>query len=185
MRSEHQIMTSLLNVANADKRVRAVLLNGSRANPNIKKDMLQDYDIVYVVDEIAAFKNDPAWIDIFGERLILQMPDEMETGYEMNKSLSLHYLMLFKDMNRIDLTIFPKSQLQTQFKPDSLTIVRLDKDNLFQICLLPMTWIIMWKSQLKKCLPTAVTNFGGFAQMLQKGCGEMKSLIPWTCLMYQ
>jgi aminoglycoside 6-adenylyltransferase len=39
MRSEHEIITSIVNVARVDKRIRAVLLNGSRANPNIKKDI--------------------------------------------------------------------------------------------------------------------------------------------------
>ena len=60
MRSEEEMITLILDVAKADKRIRAVLLNGSRANPNIKKDKFQDFDIVYVVNEMSAFLNDPA-----------------------------------------------------------------------------------------------------------------------------
>jgi len=39
--------------------------------------------------------------------------------------------MLFKDGNRIDLTLFPTENFQTDFNVDSLTIVWLDKDKLF------------------------------------------------------
>jgi hypothetical protein len=35
----------------------------------ISKKISQDYDIVYIVGEIAAFKKDPAWIDVFGSGL--------------------------------------------------------------------------------------------------------------------
>jgi hypothetical protein len=45
----------ILDVAKADQRIRAVYMNGSRANPNIKKDKYQDYDIVYVVTETESF----------------------------------------------------------------------------------------------------------------------------------
>jgi aminoglycoside 6-adenylyltransferase len=40
--------------------------------------------------------------------------------------------MLFKDQNRIDLTVFPKEKITPDFKPDSLSIVWIDKDELFK-----------------------------------------------------
>ena len=40
--------------------------------------------------------------------------------------------MLFNDGNRIDLTLFPEEKMDTDFIPDSLTVVWLDKDNLFE-----------------------------------------------------
>jgi aminoglycoside 6-adenylyltransferase len=40
--------------------------------------------------------------------------------------------MLFKDGNRIDLTIFPVEKLKTEFRQDSLTVLLLDKDHLFE-----------------------------------------------------
>ncbi|HEO6996214.1 TPA: aminoglycoside 6-adenylyltransferase, partial [Streptococcus agalactiae] len=46
MRDEQEIYNLVLNIANQDKRIEAVLLNGSRANPNVPKDDFQDYDIV-------------------------------------------------------------------------------------------------------------------------------------------
>jgi aminoglycoside 6-adenylyltransferase len=130
MRSEEEIITLILNVANTDDRIRAVLLNGSRANPNATRDIFQDFDIVYIVAKIDTFLKDHSWIDIFGERLILQLPEEMTIGEKDNHSF--HYLMRFKDGNRIDLTLFPLDKFESQFKRDSLTILLLDKDNLFE-----------------------------------------------------
>jgi aminoglycoside 6-adenylyltransferase len=130
MRSEQEIITLILNIAKNDERIRAVLLNGSRANPNVKKDRLQDFDIVYIVTEIKTFLNDHDWINIFGERLILQMPKEMVIGEKSDDS-SFQYLMLFKDGNRIDLTLFPFDKIESEFNKDSLTILLLDKDNIF------------------------------------------------------
>jgi aminoglycoside 6-adenylyltransferase len=41
------------------------------------------------------------------------------------------FLMLFKDGNRIDLTLMPETGVKPNYKADSLTIVWLDKDNMF------------------------------------------------------
>ena len=35
--------------------IKAVMLHGSRTNPNVTKDRLQDFDIVYVVDQNGIF----------------------------------------------------------------------------------------------------------------------------------
>jgi aminoglycoside 6-adenylyltransferase len=129
MRSEEEVITQILHVATTDDRIRAVLLTGSRANPNAAKNSFQDFDIVYVVTSLEPFVKDKHWIDVFGERLILQLPDAMTIG-DKNAHL-FHYLMLFKDGNRIDLTLVPADKLKTAFKRESLTVLLLDKDKLF------------------------------------------------------
>lgn len=53
-------------------------MNGSRANPNVKKDIFQDYDIVYVVTETESFIETEGWISIFGEPIIIQEPDKLD-----------------------------------------------------------------------------------------------------------
>ena len=66
MRSEQEMYQLILNIAKKDDRIRAVILNGSRANPNAATDLFQDFDIVYIVTEMTSFKSDPTWIDQFG-----------------------------------------------------------------------------------------------------------------------
>ena len=128
-----EIKKTILEKAQADDRIRAVLLNGSRANTRLKPDPLQDFDIIYLVNDLESFISDHHWISIFGEKLVWQLPDEMQSGEEDtgHQSISFSYLMLFKDGNRIDLTLFPRNRFDTDFKTDSLTRVWLDKDSLF------------------------------------------------------
>lgn len=132
MRNPEEILSLIINVAKEDKRIRAVLLNGSRANRNVKADKYQDFDVIYIVSELLSFRQTPNWINTFGERIIMQQPDLMDLGEKETKS-NLHretYLMLFKDTNRIDLTLILKTE--RNLIRDSLTELLLDKDNLYR-----------------------------------------------------
>jgi aminoglycoside 6-adenylyltransferase len=127
MRSERQMFDLILTVARNDERVRAVTLEGSRTNPNVPKDMFQDYDIGFLVTEMDSYLNDPHWIDVFGERIIMQMPEAMSMfPPELGRRFS--YLMLFADGNRIDLTLIPLDEKEQYITEDKLLVVLLDKD---------------------------------------------------------
>ncbi len=128
MRSEREMLDLIINTARQDERVRAVIMNGSRVNPNAPKDFFQDYDVVYLVTEKASFLADPAWIKVFGELMILQLPDEMSDPPPEGKD-HYAYLMQFADGNRIDLSLFPTNKLD-QLEDDSLTLTLLDKDGI-------------------------------------------------------
>jgi aminoglycoside 6-adenylyltransferase len=128
MRSEQDMLDLIISVARQDERVRAVILNGSRVNPNAPKDFFQDYDVVYLVTEKNSFLDDPSWIDVFGERMILQLPDEMSDPPGQGGD-HYAYLMQFADGNRIDLSLYPLSRLD-QLEGDSLSLALLDKDGL-------------------------------------------------------
>ena len=81
MRKEQEVMDLILDVAKADERIRAVLLAGSRANPEVPKDIYQDYDITYFVEDITPFYNNPVWVEErFGKLLIMQMPGYALSG---------------------------------------------------------------------------------------------------------
>lgn len=124
-------MKLILDVASNDERIRAVYMNGSRANPNVTKDIYQDYDIVYVVTETKSFLEDRDWISVFGELAICQEPDKIDMvfGKQIDVSRSYTWLMLFKDGNRIDLHIQTKEAMLEEYTNDKLTIPLLDKDN--------------------------------------------------------
>jgi aminoglycoside 6-adenylyltransferase len=132
-RNSDEIKKLVVDNAFHDERIRAVLLNGSRANQKIAPDKYQDFDIVFIVKELASFISDHDWTRIFGKKLIWQLPDEMMLDSVKSKNdPGFHYLMLFEDGNRIDLTLFPIDKITDQFYSDSLTIVWLDKDRLFR-----------------------------------------------------
>lgn len=131
MKIETEIKNRILNFAEQDPRVRAVLLNGSRANPKVKPDPLQDFDVVYIVDDLDSFTTDHSWTKVFGDILLLQRPDLMNLSGAKKQRVCFSYLMLFQDKNRIDLTLFPTEKVASDFVFDSLTVVWLDKDQQF------------------------------------------------------
>lgn len=128
MRSEREMLDLIINTARQDERVRAVIMNGSRVNPNAPKDFFQDYDVVYLVTEKESFLAEPSWIKVFGELMILQLPDEMADPSAEGKD-SYAYLMQFADGNRIDLSLYLVGKLD-QLEEDSLTLTLLDKDGI-------------------------------------------------------
>ena len=77
MRSAEEILELIVSAAENDDRIRAVIMSGSRTNPNARQDIFQDFDIVYLVTDVDPFRNEPARINRFGEIMILQMPDAM------------------------------------------------------------------------------------------------------------
>ena len=52
--------------------VDAVALSASRTDTKAPKDEFQDYDVVYVVDDLDTLTNDLSWLDQFGKRVIEQ-----------------------------------------------------------------------------------------------------------------
>ena len=129
MRTEKEMMDLILDVAKKDERIRAVYMNGSRTNPDAPKDIFQDYDIVYVVKETGSFIEDKGWIDVFGEVLFMQYPDE-SPDYPADKENSYGWLMIFTDGNRLDLTVKTVAHAKENVLEDSLCIILLDKDGI-------------------------------------------------------
>jgi len=128
MRSEQEMLDLIMNTAREDDRIRAVIMNGSRANPNAPRDVFQDYDIVYLVSDPAPFHKNLEWIKRFGELMILQMPEVMH-DQPPQKDDSFVYLMQFMDGNRIDLSIVALARLSETLN-DSLSVLLLDKDGI-------------------------------------------------------
>lgn len=103
MRTEQEMLELIIDVAKADERIRAVLISGSRANPSVVKDKYQDYDVTYFVKDVKPFYNNIEWIEKhFGKPIIMQLPELMS---QSPKDGHFCYLMIFKDGNRIDLSI--------------------------------------------------------------------------------
>lgn len=128
MRSEKEMLDLILGYARKNEDVRAAVMNGSRVNPNAKKDPFQDYDVVYFVKDVEPYKRNPEIPRYFGEILILQLPEDMDEPPPATDG-GYGYLMQFMDGTRIDLGFEPVS-FAAHCGEDTLTVVLLDKDNL-------------------------------------------------------
>ena len=69
MRAETEMLDMILQIAK-NLQVKAVAMSGSRTKPKALKDEFQDYDVVYVVDDLDNLTSDLSWLDQFGKRII-------------------------------------------------------------------------------------------------------------------
>lgn len=128
MRSDEQVLKQILDFAQNDANIRAVVMNGSRVNPNILIDIFCDYDVICFAHDIERYVIDQSWIPSFGDQVILQFNRDDEQPEK-----SFVFLMQFADGVRIDLSFADLDMIQTSLD-DSLTVVLLDKDQ----CILPV-----------------------------------------------
>lgn len=128
-RTEDEMMGIIMERAIEDSHIRFVGLEGSRSNQKVPKDRLQDFDITYFVDDLSVFA-DEAWLDYFGERLIMQKPDE--SSLFPSEVVGYTYLMIFQDGNRLDLKLRPIALINEYLAADQLVTVLLDKDQILQ-----------------------------------------------------
>jgi aminoglycoside 6-adenylyltransferase len=77
MRSEKEMMDVIMRFVRIHDDIRAVVMNGSRANPLARKDPFQDYDIACYVQDVAPFRRNPDIPRFFGEIMILQTPEDI------------------------------------------------------------------------------------------------------------
>ena len=122
MRTDQEMLGLILQIAKK-LQVDAVALSGSRTNQKIQTDEFQDYDVVYIVDDLDYLTRDLSWLDQFGKRIIEQ--------HNVLDHRHL-YLMLFKDGNRIDLTLCPKEYIQEWVDSEAGFTVLEDPENLFE-----------------------------------------------------
>ena len=122
MRTDHEILDLILQIAKK-LQVAAVALSGSRTDGQAPKDKFQDYDVVYVVDDLDTLTSNLAWLDQFGKRIIEQ---EDTLGHRRL------YLILFEDGNRIDLTLCPKDHINEWVDSEAGFTVLVDEKSLFE-----------------------------------------------------
>lgn len=129
MRSEKTMFQLFLDIANADSRILAVYLNGSRTDRNAPKDIFQDYDIVFVVTRTADFIREEGWICKFGTVLYMQRPDE-HPDCASDKENFYGWLMQFDDGVRVDLHVESIPHAKAHICEDKLCQILLDKEHI-------------------------------------------------------
>ena len=166
MRTETEMFDVILQTAKV-LQVDAVAMSGSRTDTKASKDEFQDYDVVYVVDDIDNLTSDLSWLDQFSTRNIEQH------NVLGNRRL---YLMLFEDGNRIDLTLCPKEHIKEWVDSEA------DYTKMRKACLSPILQVLNVTGQVqlvRQILKKPAMNFGGFLPMWLKGfVGISSSMRP-------
>jgi aminoglycoside 6-adenylyltransferase len=128
MRSEQEIYRLIIDFASRDDNIRGVVLNGSRANPNVTRDPFQDFNAACLVRDVHPYLRNWDIVRFFGDPMIVQLPEDMSDP-PADGDGHYSYLMQFMDGNRIDLSFFSPDQWDRPTK-DSLCVALLDKDGL-------------------------------------------------------
>ena len=122
MRTEPEMLDLIFQTAKT-LQVEAVAMSGSRTDTKASKDEFQDYDVVYVVENLDELITDLSWLDQFGKFII-----EQEVALD-HRRLNL---MLFEDGNRIDLTLCPKEHIKEWVDSEAGFTVFEDPEHLFE-----------------------------------------------------
>ena len=106
--SENEILSRLIEWAEHQPLVRAMLLTSSRAIPNAPVDVLSDYDVILALQEVQPFHEDRTWLEAFGPVLVLYR-DPLEPYYGFLKS---GYVTQYENNLKIDFSLWPVEILQ-------------------------------------------------------------------------
>ena len=130
-----EVVRRLVQWAEQQGSVRAMLLTSTRANPNAPVDAFSDYDIVLVVSDIHPFVADRSWLQDFGPLLVVYwdpIHPALDYGIEQVANVTQ-----YADGLKIDFTLWPVELMQqiavAPLLPPDLDIgytILVDKDHL-------------------------------------------------------
>ncbi len=130
---EEEVIERLIQWAESQPLVRAMLLTSSRAIPHAPADAFSDYDVILAVREVQPFYAERTWLEAFGSVLVLYR-DPLEAYFGFHKSA---YVTQYENGLKIDFTLWPveilqrvaaEAELPAEF--DAGYRVLLDKDHL-------------------------------------------------------
>lgn len=144
----------LIQWAEQQPSVRAMLLTSTRAIPNAPRDRYSDYDVILVVEDIRLFFEDRSWLEDFGEVLVAYWdPICLDPDHGIEKVANV---IQYEDGLKIDFTLWPVELMRRIVQAPALLaeldagyIILLDKDHLTDD-LQPPTY--------KAYIPTPPTN---------------------------
>lgn len=124
MRTQEDVIKSIIKFIILDENIKYAILNGSRANPNAPQDFMQDYDIAFYVDnleEAKNYKNNQSWIVKFGKVVIVQQNDFDNNAFII--------MIQYFDGLRLDLSFHDIKSIDKNLQEDSLSVVIFDRYN--------------------------------------------------------
>ena len=179
----------LVQWATARNAIRAVLLTSTRAIPNAPVDILSDYDVVLVVEDIQPFVTDRTWLNDFGNVLVVYWdPIHPDPVFGIDQCGNVTQ---YADGLKIDFGLWPVALFQQIVAAPELPAefdagyqVLLDKDNLTVSMRSPTFTAYVPKPPSPAAYQTLINDFLSDAPYVAK-CLWRDELLPakW-CLDY-
>ena len=181
MPTEDEILGLIKKIAEQNAKIRAVILNGSRACMSTKEDMFQDFDAIYLTDDLQFFIDNQNWIDCFGERIMLEKPWYKDFEPEEYNG-RFNYQMLLSSGYRIDLTFASLDKAEFVIKNDPVGKVILDKDNIIDSSQFTQEDIYKVKPPTRKIFENTCNSFWWVLQNIAKGIKRKE--LPYAMQMF-
>jgi aminoglycoside 6-adenylyltransferase len=131
---DQEVRHRLSQWAGQQEAVRALLLTSSRANPQASPDLLSDYDVVLIVQDIYPFFEGRSWLQDFGEVLVTYW-DPLPLAADGLEQVG--NVVQYADGLHIDFTLWPLAQWRRMASAPTLPAdlddgytVLVDKDGL-------------------------------------------------------
>ncbi len=130
---EEETIERLIQWAEHQPLVRAMLLTSSRAIPQAPSDVFSDYDVILAVGDVQPFYKERSWLEAFGPVLVLYRdPLILDRGLERSA-----YVTQYENGLKLDFSLWPVELLQRVVAEPHLLDeldagyrVLLDKDHL-------------------------------------------------------
>ena len=129
--NEHHMRLKLMEFAIENESIKCMIETGDRTNPNVKKDELYDYVIIYGVEDLKEFRNSRKIEEYFGSLLTLQKKEGMQFLKKFYQN-SLRYILVLDDITKLDITFILYNEAHEYLDKDSLAKILLDKEDLLE-----------------------------------------------------
>jgi len=103
--SAKDVIQSIIRWADAHESIRATLLTSTRAIPGAEVDVLSDYDVILVVQDIFPFVIDHSWLNEFGNVLVAYW-DEIHPDPVFGINICANVIQYSNGL-KIDFTLWP------------------------------------------------------------------------------
>lgn len=169
--------------------IRAVLLTSTRARPRAVVDVFSDYDVILVVRDIHPFVEDKRWVQEFGDVLVSYWDAvHADPQYDIEK---VGNVIQYADGLKIDFTVWPIALMRRIVEApvlmdelDAGYAILLDKDGVTEGLQAPTYTAYIPKPPTNEAFQTAVEDFFSDVPYVAK-CLWRNELLPMKwCLDY-
>ena len=127
MRDRLKVLAEILDFAKNNDNIRAVVLQGSLANPVDRVDLLSDLDPLFYVKDVKEFIEDDKWLNKFGV-IISRLYDEWKLEDNLKSYIRM---VIYEDGLKVDFGIAPIEAIKN-INDLMFYKVLLDKDGLIK-----------------------------------------------------
>lgn len=121
-------MNLILSLARSNRDIRAVFQTGSQVNPLVERDDMQDYDVIFAVNDFDNFELGEDFLTSL-DYIFLYLTRERKLNFT-DPGEEYSYIILLANGVKIDITIIPVESISKLTSSETLLSLVMDKDNL-------------------------------------------------------